>query len=244
MKNNKYMSFPRNVVGNLPLSTSLTKEEKQPYLMKQVEDPRTLRAAKHSGMTGLFYHGNNNAFTLIELLVVVLIIGILAAVALPQYQKAVEKSRGVQALTLINAVNQAVQVYFMANGTFPQSFDELNADMDSWTGNEQWCNLANSSYGVIDTRSNGDWSLQLYKTRTNNLYLFVGRLSGKYAGAGFSKQITSNAGNNLVSDTIYCAERTSNGKTFTATANSYCQGIWKAGNDTGTAESYRRYPMP
>ena len=38
MKNNKYMSFPMDVVGNLPLSKLLMKEEKQPYLIKQAED--------------------------------------------------------------------------------------------------------------------------------------------------------------------------------------------------------------
>lgn len=59
---------------------------------------------------------NNQAFTLIELLVVVLIIGILAAVALPQYQKAVEKSRMTEAITLVRAIANANQAPHMATG--------------------------------------------------------------------------------------------------------------------------------
>ncbi len=55
-------------------------------------------------------------FTLIELLVVVLIVGILAAVAVPQYQKAVLKARVTDIRTFINTGEKAIDSYLLKNG--------------------------------------------------------------------------------------------------------------------------------
>ncbi|MBR3631797.1 MAG: prepilin-type N-terminal cleavage/methylation domain-containing protein [Elusimicrobiaceae bacterium] len=122
---------------------------------------------------------NQKAFTLIELLVVVLIIGILSAIALPQYEKAVEKSKAAEAVTVLRAVSEAEEVYWLANGNFTDRFDLLDVDI-AWTGREQ-----SRTYNQSDVRSNADWSLEFYKDSDPTLAINVVRRSGPYKGAAF-----------------------------------------------------------
>ena len=93
-----------------------------------------------------------NGFTLIELLVVVLMISILSAIALPQYQKAVEKTKASETLTLLKTIAQAQTVYHLTNGSYAHSLDELAISVP-WT--EKTYVITNS----YDTKSNADWSL-------------------------------------------------------------------------------------
>lgn len=65
-------------------------------------------------------------FTLIELLVVVLIIGILSAAALPQYQKAVDKSRLAEILVIANGIETAEKSYYMASGQYTEDLESLD----------------------------------------------------------------------------------------------------------------------
>ena len=101
---------------------------------------------------------NTQAFTLIELLVVVLIIGILAAVALPQYQKAVEKARMAEAVTLVRAIANANQRFYLNNGRYANA-DELDLlDIEvpgAITTNSGYPGRKQTTYFIYSPRGNG-----------------------------------------------------------------------------------------
>lgn len=96
-------------------------------------------------------------FTLIELLVVVLIIGILAAVALPQYQLAVKKAKITRVIPLVQALVTAEEVYYLGNGEYTNNLSNLDIEMpkdDSCKIKQDRYDCSQYTIGVFNEKTN------------------------------------------------------------------------------------------
>ena len=101
------------------------------------------------------------AFTLIELLVVVLIIGILAAIALPQYRVAVKKAKMTEYMNMVKAIRDAEEVHYLANGYYTNDLESLDVSTPS-KGNcefkeDTYCSVyecGDDWYGVCNDGAN------------------------------------------------------------------------------------------
>ena len=108
-------------------------------------------------------------FTLIELLVVVLIIGILSSVALPQYQKAVERARATEAVVDVGVLTQAVDRWVLENGlpsddAYP--LDSLDIELPT----------SNKFYPYVSCYPGGCY-VHIYQSGAEDYYLYTYRYS-------------------------------------------------------------------
>lgn len=113
-------------------------------------------------------------FTLIELLVVVLIIGILAAVALPQYQVAVEKSRATEAMVLLRNMRTAIESYHMATGSSPSSLDDLDITFPGVQADTS----SGQSYFMTKHFHCRSWGACRSRNKNLDYYIYLGERGG------------------------------------------------------------------
>ena len=115
---------------------------------------------------------NKKGFTLLELIVVVLIIGILAGIALPQYRNAVRKARLAEAQITLRTIVDATDRYFLSNESFSGDLNDLDIEVQSETGNWEFyvdeCSVG--SNGIIgclviaNPKRETDYWIEYYST--------------------------------------------------------------------------------
>lgn len=167
-------------------------------------------------------------FTLIELLVVVLIIGILAAIALPQYQKAVVKSRAMHLLALQKEITIAQEVYYMQHGVYPRDVENFkieDLDLSFKPLSLSTASLLNST-NKYPTIYDNQLEINLMRAVTTS-YL----RKGPYKGCGFR---LGKAGNRQCLEWYYF---------YKGEPGGFCQQIMGAGELTDTKNNQRYYAM-
>lgn len=98
-------------------------------------------------------------FTLIELLIVIIIIGVLATLAIPQYTKLVEKARAAEALTMVGALRSSEASYKLESGSYTTDLTKLyvgGLSTSDSTAQYWWYQGSDASangYSIIATRT-------------------------------------------------------------------------------------------
>ena len=96
---------------------------------------------------------NKKAFTLVELLVVILIIGILAAIAVPQYQKAVARADLAQIISLTRSIKEAEELAYLNQGKYV-AINKLdisinNKDIKCVLDSQDYFNCSNKHFAIL-----------------------------------------------------------------------------------------------
>ena len=112
---------------------------------------------------------HNKGFTLIELLVVVLIIGILSAVALPQYEKTVEKSRATEAIQNMSLLKKQIDLYILSNG-YPSTGRVFYPDFADVTLPLPADTMTSKNFHYYYSIGLGDANIEITRNRSDGYY--------------------------------------------------------------------------
>lgn len=115
-------------------------------------------------------------FTLLEVLIVVIIIGVLAAIALPQYSATLEKSKSAEAATNVGSIRTALDRYWYQNGSITTTISNLDIDDPNNVTNKLYTySIADDGttattrvYTVTATRVSGGNTYTVTWKQTNN----------------------------------------------------------------------------
>ena len=136
-------------------------------------------------------------FTLIELLVVVLIIGILAAVVVPQYKKAILKAQVIQVREYITVLYKAAQVYRLAQGEWPSDIRTLDVDLPNVSEFKKTTATSSNHIGAIFNDGTLCVVLNLSVTRvacsikTSLGFIYLDRTDSHLSCRGYSTDTTA-----------------------------------------------------
>ena len=217
---------------NIISHSKLDLESSTPVVAQQPRQQRAWKTLNQVQGDGSYFMG----FTLIELLVVVLIIGILAAVALPQYQKAVWKSRATQLLTATRSLATAQEAHYMASGEYATSFGELALDFSSLEPRATSFRGSVSSTDAV--RGNDLMEVMINYSSGYLIFSTSNFITGPYTGGGFL--FSHYANENALDKKMYCMEATS----FISVPGSFCTKLFKATHLVATKWYARYYEMP
>ena len=179
-------------------------------------------------------------FTLVELLVVVLIIGILAAMAMPHYEKSVWQSRNTQLKTAARTIADAQKMHYMKTGRIPTSFNSLSVSIplkvkktNAGTGSNVCQLIVRKGEGVLEGEN---FMVVLNSGSESSGSSVAVWTKGKYKCNGFVWRVL----NSKVSP-VQCIEAR-NG-TSTIQQGKFCEDL-ETGVHKETSSGWAKYDMP